>query len=47
MTMTRHENPGIARYREERDRFNLIYQMSQEADDPDLKHAGLLSKLMS
>jgi len=41
------DHPGIARYREERDRFRFLYELSQQAEDAEMKHAGLLGKLMS
>jgi benzoyl-CoA reductase/2-hydroxyglutaryl-CoA dehydratase subunit BcrC/BadD/HgdB len=45
--MANEEHPGIARYKEERDRFRFMYELSQQAEDPEMKHAGLLGKLMS
>ena len=44
--MAHPENKGIARFREERDRFFSLYELSQQSNDPDTRLSGAFAKLM-
>lgn len=45
--MTPSESKGVARFRKERDQFQLLCELFQSSDDPEMRHAGSLGKLIS
>jgi hypothetical protein len=45
--MTRPENKGIARFREEHERFLGLYELCQQSSDPDTQLGGAFAKLMA
>ena len=45
--MAAAEHPGITRFKEERDRFKILYDFSQCSEDPEVRHAGWLARLTS
>ncbi len=45
--MANQEHPGVRRYKEERDLFHYLDELFRQNDDPEIRHSGMLAKLMS
>jgi benzoyl-CoA reductase/2-hydroxyglutaryl-CoA dehydratase subunit BcrC/BadD/HgdB len=45
--MTSPESKGVARFRKERDDYQLLHELFRNSEDAEMRHAGLLARLIS